>query len=109
MAVSQGDKGPLEAEKALFGLDRPLVLMVKPGLAQPPPGIGEGLRERDIVVLGVPAAFKEHELSASGSRHSSVAQPVFGIGGMPGGTGVEVEKQICRCATVEWGRVEGTE
>lgn len=67
LAVSQGVEAPLEGEKTLFGLDRPLVLMVKPGLAQPPPGIGDGLRERDIpAVLGVPAAFKEHEMSVSG-------------------------------------------
>lgn len=55
LAVSQGVEAPLEAEKPLLGVVRPLVLMVKPGLAQPPPGIGDGLRERDIpAVLGVP-------------------------------------------------------
>lgn len=74
--LSQGVEAPLDAEKPLLGLDRPLVLMVRPGLAQPPPGIGEGLRESDIAVFGVPVAMKEHELSASGSRRS-VVQHVF--------------------------------
>lgn len=37
-----------------IGLDRPLVLMSSPGLAQPPPGTGLGLRDRLIGVLGVP-------------------------------------------------------
>jgi hypothetical protein len=35
------------------GLDLPL-LIFKPGLDQPPPGTGEGLRERDIPTVGVP-------------------------------------------------------
>lgn len=40
------------AERA--GLDRPLEVMLSPGLAHPPPGTGEGLRDSDIGVLGVP-------------------------------------------------------
>lgn len=38
----------------LLGLLRPL-LMLRPGLAQPPPGTGDGDRERDIGSEGVPA------------------------------------------------------
>lgn len=40
----------------LAGLERPL-FMLRPGLDQPPPGTGDGLRERDMGVLveGVPA------------------------------------------------------
>lgn len=45
---------PLEEEYPLAGLDRPLELIFRPGLAQPPPGTGEGLRDKDMV-LGVPA------------------------------------------------------
>lgn len=37
----------------LVGLDRPLP-MLRPGLAQPPPGTGDGLRDKDIGKLGVP-------------------------------------------------------
>lgn len=36
------------------GLDRPLVLMLRPGLDHPPPSAGEGLRERVIGKPGVP-------------------------------------------------------
>lgn len=45
---------PLGPGKAVAGLDRPLVLMLRPGLLHPPPGPGEGLRERDIWKPGVP-------------------------------------------------------
>jgi len=44
---------PLDPEFPLVGLERPLVLM-SPGLAQPPPGTGDGLRDKDISELGVP-------------------------------------------------------
>ena len=47
---AEPDEGPLA------GLDRPLTLMLRPGLAHPPPGTGDGLRERDIGVAGVPVA-----------------------------------------------------
>ena len=43
----------LDPVYALVGLDRPLPIL-SPGLAQPPPGTGDGLRERDIGKLGVP-------------------------------------------------------
>jgi len=45
---------PLDPGKPLVGLDRPLA-MLRPGLAQPPPGTGDGLRDSDIGVVGVPA------------------------------------------------------
>ena len=44
---------PLDPGNALVGLDRPLP-MSRPGVAQPPPGKGDGLRDRDIGVFGVP-------------------------------------------------------
>jgi hypothetical protein len=40
------------------GLDRPLTVaygLVSPGLDHPPPGLGEGLRESDIRLFGLPA------------------------------------------------------
>lgn len=49
------DDGPPGSSSALAGLDLPLLLMLRPGLAQPPPGMGDGLLERDMAVLGVPA------------------------------------------------------
>ncbi len=39
----------------LAGVDRPLEVISRPGEDQPPPGIGEGLRLRDIGVRGIPA------------------------------------------------------
>ena len=48
---------PLDPGNALVGLDRPLA-MLRPGLAQPPPGTGDGLRDRDIGVFGVPKERK---------------------------------------------------
>lgn len=39
--------------KDLEGLDRPSV-MSRPGLDQPPPGMGDGLRDKDMGVFGVP-------------------------------------------------------
>lgn len=43
------------------GLDRPLEFIVRPGVAQPPPGTGEGLLDRDIGWLGVPITVEEVE------------------------------------------------
>lgn len=50
LADSQ-DTGPEDG--ALAGLDLPLFIF-RPGLAQPPPGTGDGLRDNDIGVAGVP-------------------------------------------------------
>ena len=39
------------------GLDRPLTVaygLVSPGLDHPPPGLGDGLRESDMGLFGVP-------------------------------------------------------
>lgn len=52
---------------ALAGLDLPL-LILRPGLDQPPPGTGDGLRESDIGFEGVPAArlhtlISQHDLT----------------------------------------------
>lgn len=46
---------PRDPGNAVAGLDRPLDEMLRPGLAQPPPGTGDGLRDRDIGVFGVPS------------------------------------------------------
>lgn len=46
------DALPFESPYALAGLERPLPLIFRPGLDQPPSGLGEGLRERDM--FGVP-------------------------------------------------------
>lgn len=48
---------PLTPLYDFAGLDRPLSLtcgLDKPGLAQPPPGLGDGLRDKDIGRFGVP-------------------------------------------------------
>lgn len=50
-------------DPANAGLDRPLA-MLRPGLAQPPPGIGEGLRDKDIGVFGVPNKQQMREAAA---------------------------------------------
>lgn len=42
---------------AFPGLERPLTSpygLLSPGLAHPPPGLGDGLRDRDIGMFGVP-------------------------------------------------------
>ena len=51
MADSQVEEEPLAEVGA--GLVRPL-LRFNPGLDHPPPGTGEGLRERDMGAAGVP-------------------------------------------------------
>lgn len=44
------------------GLDRPLEGRLRPGLAQPPPRTGDGLRDKDIAaVLGVPEKQNQKE------------------------------------------------
>jgi hypothetical protein len=48
------DEAPFASPYALDGLERPLPLMFSPGLDQPPSGLGEGLRERDMLIFGVP-------------------------------------------------------
>ena len=56
---------PLDPGNPLVvGLDRPLA-MLRPGLAQPPPGTGEGLRDRDIGVVGVPGGRGERRSKVS--------------------------------------------
>lgn len=55
---------PLDAVKPLDGLDRPLA-MLRPGLAQPPPGTGDGLRDRDIGVVGVPGEEGQRKQKAN--------------------------------------------
>jgi hypothetical protein len=84
LADSQMTGVPFE-EYPLTGLDRPLELMFSPGLDQPPPGTGDGLRDRDIGVLGVPAPEGSNFLSATerhviptgqvGSRHNVSVWP----------------------------------
>lgn len=44
---------PLDPMNPIVELDRSLA-MLRPGLAQPPPGTGDGLRDRDIGEVGVP-------------------------------------------------------
>ena len=56
---------PFALEDALVGLDRPLLLIFKPGLAHPPPGTGDGLRERDMAELGVPVVGDSCQQGAS--------------------------------------------
>jgi hypothetical protein len=51
---------PLDPVNPRVGLDRPLA-MLRPGLAQPPPGTGDGLRDRDIGVVGVPGETSQKE------------------------------------------------
>lgn len=36
------------------GLEWPLLLTLRPGLDQPPSGVGDGLRDRDMLTFGVP-------------------------------------------------------
>lgn len=48
------DAPPFVSPYDLDGLDRPLPLMFRPGLDQPPSGLGEGLRDRDMLMFGVP-------------------------------------------------------
>jgi len=58
---------PLDPEYALDGLDRPLVF--RPGLAHPPPGAGEGLRDKDMAESGVPG--NGHALVSTRARRGS--------------------------------------
>ena len=62
-ADSQTTWFPLGPGKAVAGLDRPLVLMLRPGLLHPPPGPGDGLRERDIWRPGVPVMVEDKHVS----------------------------------------------
>jgi hypothetical protein len=60
---------------AFAGLDLPLPFpygLVRPGLAHPPPGRGDGLRDNDMGILGVPGIggkivrlLRDGELSGS--------------------------------------------
>jgi hypothetical protein len=56
---------PFDPGYPLVGLDRPLVLIFNPGLDQPPPGTGDGLRDKDISVVGVPVTQDKNFLSAT--------------------------------------------
>lgn len=46
------------------GLERPL-LIFKPGLDHPPPGTGDGLRDRDIGSAGVPVTKDQGDTEVS--------------------------------------------
>ena len=68
---------------ARLGLDLPL-LMFNPGLDQPPPGTGEGLRERVIPAgTGVPIGSEQTQRLARGSGDCVTKQ--WGRGGRDGG------------------------
>lgn len=62
---------PLEPGKAVEGLDRPLVLMSRPGLLHPPAGRGDGLRERDIWKPGVPVPWRVKRLAVCHGRREA--------------------------------------
>ena len=56
LADSQVTELPPFTPYAFVGLDRPLTVAygaTRPGLDHPPPGLGDGLRERDIGSDGV--------------------------------------------------------
>jgi hypothetical protein len=72
---------PLGPGKAVAGLDRPLVLMLRPGLLHPPPGPGEGLRERDIWKPGVPVSVKWKAVSCLSLAKGGQAGQVNAEGG----------------------------
>lgn len=57
----------------LAGLDRPLTLtngLERPGLAHPPPGRGDGLRDNDMGRFGVPGIVSSVEALRDGSCES---------------------------------------
>jgi hypothetical protein len=51
----------------LVGLDRPLAVMLSPGLAHPPPGTGDGLLDNDISEIDQPKPHHHQSVGRKGN------------------------------------------
>lgn len=70
---------PFLLEYPAAGLDRPLVLMFKPGLDHPPPGTGEGLLDSDMAEFGVPENTRTYVSQVPDGRAERAADSYQGL------------------------------